>query len=366
MKTKPLYIVGTQRNVGKTTFCIGLISALQERGLKVGYTKPMGQRVSNIEGQNIHDDALVVSRIMSTTRPESTSMAVPLTRGRVEHEIFDLDSPRLADKVVTACRCLAADNDVIVVEGMGHVAMGSVLKLSAGDVARIIGARALLVSGGGIGRAIDDISLCATFLTARGADLMGVVVNKVWPEKYDRIKEATTKGLANLGIRSYGTVPFQECLSCPTVGQVAQQLGARVMCGTGSLTNRVGKVLVAGMESNHMVSYLRDRSLVITPGDRNDNILAIVSTFTLVKGPPPPIAGLVLTGGYLPMGNVMNLLVESGLPTLQCSEDTYTLAVRVRETVFKITPDDEQRIAMARDLIGKHVDVDGILEGLRE
>jgi len=43
---RPLYIVGTQRDVGKTTFCIGLISALRERGLSVGYTKPLGQRVN--------------------------------------------------------------------------------------------------------------------------------------------------------------------------------------------------------------------------------------------------------------------------------------------------------------------------------
>ncbi len=195
---------------------------------------------------------------------------------------------------------------------------------------------------------------------------MGVVVNKVWPEKYDRVKEATTKGLENLGIRSFGTVPYKQTLASPTVGQVAQQLGGRILCGTAALGNRVGKVIVAGMEASHMVSYLKDGTLVITPGDRNDNILAIVSTYMLVKTSPPPVVGLVLTGGFVPMGNVMNLLVESGLPTIQCSEDTYTLAARLQETVFKITPDDEQRIQEARELIGNYVDISGILEGLSE
>jgi BioD-like phosphotransacetylase family protein len=363
---KPLYIVGTQRDVGKTTFCIGLISALQQRGLRVGYTKPLGQRVSVVEGQTVHDDALLMSQIMNVHRPESAAMAVPLTRGRVEQEIFDLHSPQLAEKVVSVCRRLANDNDVIIVEGMGHVAMGSVLKLSSAEVAQLIGARAMLISGGGIGRAIDDISLCATFLTSRGADLLGAVVNKVWPEKYDRVKEATTQGLENLHLRSFGTVPYEVTLASPTVGQMARRLGARILCGTGALTNRVGKVIVAAMEANHAVSYLKDRVLVITPGDRSDNILAIVSTYMLIKTTPPPISGMILTGGFLPMGNVMNLLVESGLPTLQCSEDTYTLAARIQETVFKITPDDSQRIQAARDLIGKHVDIAGILEGLQE
>ncbi len=97
---KPLYIVGTQRDVGKTTFCIGLISALQQRGLRVGYTKPLGQRVSVVNGHPLHEDALLVTRVMHMDRAESASMAVPLTRGRVEHEIYDLHVPELAEKVV--------------------------------------------------------------------------------------------------------------------------------------------------------------------------------------------------------------------------------------------------------------------------
>jgi BioD-like phosphotransacetylase family protein len=361
---KPLYVVGTQRDVGKTTFCIGLIHALQQRGLKVGYAKPLGQRVSTSGGQAVHEDALVVSQVMNVGDRRPAELAVPLTRGRVEKEIYDLHVPELSQKVFSMCDRLRRDHDVVVIEGMGHVATGAVLKLSAGHVARLIGGRALLISGGGIGKAIDDISLCEGFLSFQGADTMGVVVNKVWREKYDRVKEATTKGLENLGIRCFGMVPYEGTLESPTVGQVAKYLGGRILCGTGALSNRVGKTIVAAMETSHMVSYMSDRALVITPGDRNDNILAVVSTYRLVTSSPPPVAGLILTGGFVPMGNVMELLVNSGLPALQCSDDTYAVAARLGETVFKITPEDTERIAVAMDLISKHVDVSAILEGL--
>jgi BioD-like phosphotransacetylase family protein len=363
---RPLYVVGTHRNVGKTTLCIGLINALRLRGLVVGYTKPLGQRVTLVSGQPVHDDALVVSQAMHLDKEESGHMALALTRGRVEHEIFDLHVPELMEKVVGVCQRLRASHDVLVVEGMGHVAMGSVLKLSAADVARIIGAKTILMSGGGIGRAIDDICLCGTFLNARGADMLGAIVNKVWPEKFDRVKAATTKGLDNLGIRSYGTVPYEEMLASPTVGQVAEQIGGRILCGTTALSNRVRRTIVAAMETSHMVSHLKDGTLVITPGDRNDNILAILSTYTLVKTDPPPVSGIILTGGFLPLGNVMDLLVESGLPTIHCSDDTYSLSAKLRETVFKLTPDDKERIQIAMGLVNKYVDVDGILEGLKE
>jgi len=362
---KPLYIVGTHRDVGKTTFCIGLIAAFQRRGMSVGYTKPLGQRVSTVDDVTIHDDALVVTRAMSL-ETESASVAVPLTRGRVEKEVYDLHTPEMAGKVVALCQKLRAEHDVVVIEGMGHVAMGSCLKLSAADVARVLGARAIIISGGGIGRAIDDIALCGTFLTARGADFMGAVVNKVWPEKYRRIREATTKGLANLGIRSFGTVPFEDVLASPTMRQVAEELGGEVVCGSESLGNRVRSTIVAAMEADHMVSYLKDQALVITPGDRSDNILAILSAHMLGRTAIPPVTGIVLTGGFRPAPEVMSLLAKSGLPAILCQDDTYTLAARLKQTIFKLTPDDHDRIGAAICLINEYVDVEGILEGLKE
>jgi len=362
---RPLCVVGTQRDVGKTTFCLGLIGALRKRGLSVGYTKPLGQRVKTVDGHSVHDDALVISRAMDLDA-SSAVMAVPLTRGRVEKEIYNLNSPELADKVTEVCRRLREENDLVLVEGMGHVAMGACLQLSAADVARLIGAGCVLVSGGGIGRAIDQIVLCETFLTARGADMMGAVVNKVWAQKYDRVREATTAGLENLGIRSFGTVPYEDTLSAPTVGQVARELGGEVLAGSDALDNRVGRAIVAAMEPQHMVLYLKDRALVIIPGDRGDNILAILSTYMLAKGSGLPVSGVVLTGGFRPAGKVMTLLAESGLPAILCREDTCTIAARLREKIFKITPDDRERIETAMRLVDEYVDVDAILEGLKE
>jgi len=361
---KPLYIVGTERNIGKTTFCIGLISALRERGVRIGYTKPLGQRITTVAGEAVHDDALVISRAMGIDIGGADSATVALTRGRVEKEIFDLRSPQLAERIVAVAARLQADNDLVVVEGMGNVAMGSCLKLSGADIARILGARPLLIGGGGIGRAIDEIAICETFLAAHDAPMIGVAINKVWPAKYDRVRGAVTRGLANLDIRCFGTVPYQDVLASPTVGQVAAELGGEVVCGRDALGSRVGKTIVAAMEAEHMVSYLTERSLVITPGDRSDNILAIVSAHVLPAGEVPPVSGIILTGGIRPADNVMRLLAESRLPAVLFNEDTYTLAARLRDTLLKITPDDTERIDAAMHLVNRYVDVDGIVEAL--
>lgn len=360
---KPLYIVGTQRDVGKTTLSIGLVHALRKRGLRVAYTKPLGQRAQTIEGQTLHDDERVIASLLGPNDLLQTDMILPIVAGRVEQEIFEYNPKKLLTRVAESFEELQKDHDTVIIEAMGHVAMGSVVGMSSADVAASVGARALLVSGGGIGRAIDDISLCATYITARGADLMGVVVNKVWADKYDRVKLATTQAMKNFGMTSLGTVPYREQLTLPTMRQVRESIGGDILSGSGGMNARVRHTLVAAMRAEHMITYIQPGSLVITPGDRSDNIMAATATRD-TDSEIPAITGLILTGGFEPEASVLSAIQESDLPAILVKEDTYVVASKLRETIYKITPDDRERIEVAKAVVGQYVDVDAIIEGL--
>jgi len=361
---RPLYIVGTQRDVGKTTLCIGLIDVLRRRGLRVGYTKPLGQRVATVEGRPIHDDARLISSFLALDEHEQVPTAIPLPSGRVEKEVRDLDSSELGAKVVETFEAVVGEHDVIIIEGMGHVAMGSCLGLSSAEVARRLNAVALLVTGGGIGRTLDDIALCSTFITARGADLMGVVINKVWPEKYRRVREATAGGLKNYGMTGYGVVPFEQQLASPTMQQIHDRIGGEILSGPEAMTNRVHNTIIAAMEPSHMVGYLEESTLIIAPGDRSDNILASLSAHTFGRRGRSPVAGLILTGGFRPDGVLIRFMSEARLPVVLVRQDTYSVASRLHESIFKITPEDQQRIDAAVCMVSEYIDVDGILKAL--
>ena len=363
---KPLFIAGTQRDVGKTTLSIGLLHAFQDRGLHVAYTKPLGQRINIIEGQELHDDALVVSKIIGQEKTEQAGMVMSLGRGRVEKEIFDMNTPQLVEKVGHLCSRLVKEYDAVIVEGMGHVAMGSCLGLSCADTARIAGAKALLVSPGGIGSTIDEISLCSTFIVSRGVEFLGVIINKVWEEKYDRIDAATKEGLKNIGITSFGTVPFDESMTCPTMRQVHELMRGELVSGEEHLDNVVKNTIVAAMEARHMIRYLKESTLMITPGDRVDNVLAALGANQLGDICSPTLSGLLLTGGFRPDGVCMKLIKDSNLPVILVKGDTYAAASRFRQKVFKIEPSDHEKIASAVELVAKYVDVDAILKGLAE
>jgi BioD-like phosphotransacetylase family protein len=352
---KPIYMVGTQRDVGKTTLSIGLVHALRQRGLRVAYTKPVGQRTSNVEGQTMHDDERVISRVLGPGQ-QSHEMVLPILSGTVEKGIYDYQPDQLLKKVATAFDQLRKDHDAIIVEAMGHVAMGSVMGMSAADIARSIGARALLVSGGGIGKAIDEISLCSTFIKSRGADLMGVVINKVWPEKYDRVKDATTRALTNLGMTSLGTVPYETQLVSPTMRQVYDKIGGEIITAQDRMDLRVHNTIVAAMQAEHMTRYIVPGTLIITPGDRRDNIIASLHDERLGM-----VSGLILTGGFEFDADLRHLIYAGKIPVIAVPEDTYAIASKLRETIFKITPDDNERIAFAMQLAARYVDVDKLI-----
>ena len=77
------------------------------------------------------------------------------------------------------------------------------------------------------------------------------------------------------------------------------------------------------------------------------------------------IAGIVLTGGFVPAPLLCKSLDDANVPVLLCEEDTYTVATRLRELVFKIQPEDTDKIEAAQDLIRSSVDIPTIIEELR-
>ena len=361
---RPLYVVGTQQDVGKTTLSLGLLHAFRQCGLRVGYIKPMGQRLDPLQAKVLHEDARLVASTFAGRSVHYADIAVALPSGRVEREVFHLRSDELTTDILHAYEEVASGNDVVVIEGMGHVAAGGCLGVSAGDVCRKLDARALLVSGGGVGRAIDTVLLCSSFLASRGAQQVGVVLNKIWPEKFAKVRLATTRGLENFGIRCMGTVPYEPVLASPTMEQVYQCVGGQLLGGRDHLDHRVKHTIVAAMQAVHMIHHIKGSTLVITPGDRDDNILACMRAHLLGEDREQAVSGLILTGDFQGEASVLAKVGDFHLPVIRVRDDTFSTANKIINTVFKIHPDDRERIDWALCLVAEYVNVDAILKAL--
>ena len=59
---RQVYLAATGMNRGKTTFALGLLAALLDRGLVTGFIKPVGQRYALVDGIPADEDAILCGR----------------------------------------------------------------------------------------------------------------------------------------------------------------------------------------------------------------------------------------------------------------------------------------------------------------
>jgi hypothetical protein len=222
----------------------------------------------------------------------------------------------------------------------------------------MLGSKVVIVSSGGIGRPIDEIMLNAALFKKEGVEIAGVIINKVRPEKYEKVNRIVRAGLKKKGLRVFGVIPYKKLLSAPTMGQVLDELNFKLLSCTGSLDVTVGKILVGAMSPHEALKYFSDRSLIITPGDREDLILAVVGFQMDRAGDGIHISGIVLTGGLKPHKTVIDLVKRAKIPLLSAAGDTYSVASKIHDLTVKIRPEDSGKTRMIRDLIEKYVDIE--------
>jgi hypothetical protein len=80
----------------------------------------------------------------------------------------------------------------------------------------MLGAPAVIVSEGGVGRPIDEIVLDAALFERPGVRVAGAIVNKVDLGAKPGLAHALEQGLARHGIPLLGVLPYRPILSNPT------------------------------------------------------------------------------------------------------------------------------------------------------
>jgi len=115
------------------------------------------------------------------------------------------------------------------------------------------------------------------------------------------------------------------------------------------------------MNSGHAMEFFKPGTLIITPGDREDVILAALSSSTLSENDGHSIAGLVLSGDLVPNSPIMELLKNSEVPTIASPLDSYTVASSIHSMTVKTLPGDVEKIDKIQTLVDRYVEVDRLL-----
>ena len=362
-----VYLAATGQNRGKTTVSLGVLDGFQRRGLSASFLKPVGQRTIIEEGVPADEDAVLMKHVFGLHEPLRQMSPVHIPRGFTQSYI-EGDVVEDLPARIRAAHAAFADREILLIEGTGHAGVGAVIGLSNATVAAMLGAPAVIVSEGGVGRPIDEIVLNASLFERHGVTVAGAIVNKVDLDAKPGLARTLERGLARHGIPLLGVLPHRPILSNPTLAMVLEGLHGETIHAGPDLDQVIGGIAIGAMEPEHMLQRIGPRSLVIVPGDRVDVIGAIVGARAEVDdaGDGDGAIGIVLTGGYRPDARVLDAIRAADLFAMLVAEDTYQAASELHDLLVKTHPADAGKIAEIKALLWQYLFIDRVLEVARE
>jgi len=364
-----LYLAATGQNRGKTTAALGLLDLFLAAGHRTGFMKPVGQRtVVDASGVPADEDAVLMQAVFGLAAPLAAMSPVHIPRGFTKAYIAGEVVEDLGARIAAAHASFAPTTDVLLVEGTGHAGVGAVIGLSNAAVASLLGAPAVIVSEGGVGRPIDEIVLNASLFAAHGVPVAGAIVNKVDVAAQPGISAILERGLALHGIPLLGVIPWRPILSHPTLSLIVAGTGAELLNAGPDLDLIIGGISVAAMEPHHALQQVDGRRIVIVAGDREDVMIALCRAHRAASRRPaalrgevePATVGFVITG-YRPRPALIEEIRRANLFAAFLAEDTYLVAAAVHDLLVKTHAADREKIETIKAIVAASLDGDRLL-----
>src|SRR5438093_11624232 len=224
--TPRIFIAATRQNDGKTTTSLGLIAALQQHYPRVGYIKPVGQRFVEVAEQKIDEDTVLMDSVFGLNCPLVDMSPIAVEPDFTRKYLQSSNNEALVKTIQKAFDRVAWEKDFVLCEGSGHAGVGSVFDLSNAQVAKTLGCKVIIVSQGGIGKPIDEVSLNQALFERDGVEIIGVIINKVIGTKLDYVRDFARRGIERRCLELLGVLPHEQILPKPTLELICEALDA--------------------------------------------------------------------------------------------------------------------------------------------
>jgi phosphate acetyltransferase len=349
-----LIIATTQPGSGKSLVTLGIMELVSRRVPKVTFFRPLIRGREGIDPEI----ELIRKRYQIPSKPESL---YSFTLDQAQQLVVEGRSDDLQEQILGRFKQLQKESDFVVCEAADFADSATAFgqEFNA-EVASLLRSPVLIVSSGHEQTAkemFDRLRLARTTFIDQGCSVIASLINRVPLESLhplgDRIEaEWPHEDPVYL-------LPEEPTLSKPTIGELAHELSGTLIYGEKQWLHRVvGDYKVAAMHLSNFLRHIGPKSLVITPGDRADIVLA--SLASIRSGEYPNIAGIILTGGLQlaePVRRLLEGMHRPEVPVLSVAMDTYDTAMRVSSFRASIAADDSSKVAMALGLFEANVDL---------
>jgi phosphate acetyltransferase len=358
------YLAPSGSSVGLTSIALGLVHALDERGTRVAFFKPIGQSRSDDPDRSTH----FIANKTSLQPPG------PIPLPEAERTLSEKRGQELLEQVLIDFQRVAEHADVVIVEGLVETVESAIEDQLNLQLVKTLNAEVILV--GSLQDGPPDALEARLRLTAehygglqRGR-VIGCIINRVanperLPNSALRQQLSAAVGLlGRQGLTLVGAVTENAELGAVRALDVARELGARVQSEGELHTRRVRRFTLLSGSVDTVVPAVLPGSLLITDSDRSDVLLAVA----LAALKQIPIAGLVVTGSAELPQKILDLIapaLATGMPLMAAGSPGWETVAALLHMSPEIPPDDLERARTSMVHVAEHLDLDWLIERCR-
>lgn len=370
------YLCASSADAGLTTVSLGMARALDRKGIRVAFCKPISQRpVSEVE---VDPSFIFAEKFLSKKPP------TPIDLTEAERYLREGKIDDLMEKVVGIVESLSDEADALVIEGLLAEEAQTFKNRLNRDVARAIGAEIIFVghyqpegslsfseglevaasSHGGLSSpAVVGCIANMIPLSPDAAQTAGEDVNTGHGEPpAGWFRETLGRLVGDSPVFSQGSfdligcIPENRDLQALRTRDIADNLQADVLFEGEMEVRRVRSIALCARNVKHLLYVMKSGALIVTPSDRDDVLMAVC--LSAMNG--VPLAGLIVTGKVPMSENVLDLcrpgFEESGLPVLRADTDSFHTATALSRISRHVPADDGDRMERAMDFVARHLD----------
>ncbi|MEI2602499.1 phosphate acetyltransferase [Erwinia aphidicola] len=372
--SRTIMLIPTGTSVGLTSVSLGVIRAMERKGVRLSVFKPIAQPRA---GGDSPDQTTTIIR-----KNSSIPAAVPLAMSRVESLLGSNQQDVLMEEIIANYHENTKDAEVVLVEGLVPTRKHQFASALNYEIAKTLNAEIVFVMSLGNdspAQLKERIELTqSSFGGSKNKSITGVIINKLnapvddqgrtrpdLSEIFDDSNKASVANIdpkqlfANSPLPVLGCVPWSFELIATRAIDMCRHLDARIINEGEIATRRVKSVTFCARSIPHMLEHFRPGSLLVTSADRPDVLVA--ACLAAMNG--VEIGAILLTGGYAidaPIQKLCERAFQTGLPVFMVNTNTWQTSLSLQSFNLEVPSDDTQRIERVQEYVASHIDADWI------
>jgi phosphate acetyltransferase len=368
--SRTIMLIPTGTSVGLTSISLGVIRAMEQKGVRLSVFKPISQPRSG-------DDALDATT--NIIRANSTiPSAEPLRMSHVESLLGSNQQDVLMEEIIARYHDNTKDAEVVLVEGLVPTRKHQFANALNYEIAKTLNAEIVFVLS--LGNDSPDqlkerIELArSSFGGSKNKNIIGVIVNKLnapvdeqgrtRPDLSEIFDDSSKASVTNIDVKQLfdnsplpilGVVPWSFELIAVRAIDMAKHLGATIIHEGDIQTRRVKSVTFCARSLPNMLEHFRPGSLLVTSADRPDVLVA--ACLAAMNG--VELGAILLTGGYT-IDPTINSLCErafqTGLPMFKVNTNTWQTSLNLQSFSLEVPADDHSRVEKVANYVAGHID----------